>query len=127
MDRRTFLAKAGLFSLLLLTNPMTVLRAWGQPVTELPLDRAKFTWDWRPDNGSMVDEFEIVCGPVRKTIADPLARSISVKDVLPGTGTYRAVTVVARNRNGSTAALTTFPPILVNRASGLVTVLDLPA
>src|SRR5437867_6794854 len=124
MDRTAFLATAGLFSLLFLTNPMPVLRAWRQPVTELTLDRAKFTWDWRQDNGSMVDEFEIVCGSVRKSIADPSARSILVKDVVPGTGTYRTVTVVARNRNGSTEARTTFPPIRVNRASELVTVLD---
>ena len=122
MDRRNFLIASAAQTLVFLKNPLSLAGAWSQPTVQVPFQTAKFVWDWVQGSGGMVEEFEITCGTLKKTIADPAGRSILVKDLVPGPGVY-ICSIVAKNRFGLAAAATSFPPIHVSARRDVVTIL----
>ncbi len=123
MDRRTFLIAGALSSVGFATMPSLVSGTWAQRQTQMPLATARLCWDWVQGSGGVVEEFEIICGAVRKTIPDPTARSILVKDVVPGPGLYTGCTIVAKNCFGSTMSARIFPPFRVSPGRDVVSIL----
>lgn len=123
MNRRRFLTYTAALVPMLLVNPWRTLQAWARPKVQLPLDRATLAWDWQQASGTMVETFEITGGGVRTLITDPSARSIRIKDLVPGTGIYRGLTVIAKNGHGATPATRPLPPIHVNTELNVVTLL----
>lgn len=98
---KTFLL---LFALLVLP----ALEAGAQALT-VDLSAAKLTWAWTQGTGAPATEFRMKCGQVSKVyakttiIADPLARSALVKDVIGGQGNWFCIVTAANVINATTA------------------------
>ena len=112
MHRQTPVFIALLALVALLSAP-----ALAQTVT-VDLNKAKLAWDWTPAPAPLdgnADSFNAKCGKVTKTyttttsINDPLARSVSIKQIIPAQGVwFCAVTAVNRVGESSNSNEVTF-------------------
>jgi hypothetical protein len=125
MNRRSFLL--GITATLLGTymSPLRAMKAWAfqNPPKTLPLHTARFTWDCDQGVCGNVEEFELVCGNIRKVLPAPSTQSILIKDVFTDTGTYTNCTIMTRNGIGTTQAEIPFPPFRVDYGANIVTLL----
>ena len=125
MDRRSFLL--GITATLLGTymGTLQAMKTWAFPTPPrtLPLNTARFTWDCDQGMCGNVEEFELVCGNVRKVLPAPSIRSVFIKDVFTNTSTYTNCTIVTKNGVGITQAETPFPPFRIDYEANIVTLL----
>lgn len=125
MNRRSFLmgitgALLGVYMI-----PLQGMKAWAfpNPPKTLPLNTATFAWDWNQGVFGNVEQFEVVCGNIRKVLPDSSIRSVLIKDIFTGTGTYTNCTIVARNGSKTTQAAIPFAPVHIDYETNIVTLL----
>jgi len=107
-------------------SPLQGIKVWASPGRHktLPLNTARFSWDWSRGELGNVEQFELVCGNMRKVLSDPSIRSVLIKDVFTSTGTYTNCTIVARNGNKTTQAAIPFTPIHIDCEANIVTIFE---
>jgi hypothetical protein len=99
----------------LLTALVTVMLALvavdgvrAQTSVAVDIDRATLQWDWLQGTGGVVETFRMKCGSatgaysIITVISDPAARSVPVRNVISGVGTYFCA-VSAANQFGESA------------------------
>jgi hypothetical protein len=125
MNRRSFLLSIPVTLLGIYMSPLQGITAWASPnrPKTLPLNTARFAWDWSQGAFGNVEQFELVCGNIRKVLSDPSIRSVLIKDIFTHTGTYTNCTIVARSGIKTTQAAIPFTPIHVDREANIVTLL----
>ena len=87
---------------MLLVNPWRTLQAWARPKVQLRRTRdigLGLAAGLRNHGGNIRDYRR----GIRTLISDPSARSIRIKDLVPGTGIYRGLTVIAKTGTGTPA------------------------
>ena len=93
-----------LFALVAITLFASPEPTAAQTVT-VDLNKATLAWDWTKGAGGDVESFEVKCGRATAVysattpVADPLARSVNISQVINGSGRWFCV-VAAVNRYG---------------------------
>ncbi len=125
MNRRSFLLSITATLLGTYMSSLQAMKAWAfqNPPRTLSLNNARFTWDCNQGACGNVEEFELVCGNIRKVLPDPSMRSVLIKDVFTDTGTYTNCTIMARNGLGITQAEIPFPPFRIDYEENIVSLL----
>lgn len=93
--------------IIVITTPPTTLPA--QTAIIVDIEKARLTWEWSQGTGGMADDFLLTCTsaaqptPTTTPITGPATRSVPVKTVITGLGTWTC-SVQARNAAGISPA-----------------------